>query len=103
MVTVNVRPAKVKITYRKSTTDGVILEWTTSDYAEGYVVYRRNSAKGSGKVLGEIVSDDPEDMTFTDTTAVKGKTYYYYVKSYVTVNGKRLYSTASTIYKIKAK
>ena len=102
-VTVNVRPAKVKITYRKSTTDGVILEWTTSDYAEGYVVYRRNSAKGSGKVLGEIVSDDPEDMTFTDTTAVKGKTYYYYVKSYVTVNGKRLYSTASTIYKIKAK
>lgn len=102
-VTVKVRPEKVKITYRKSTTNGIILEWTTSDYAEGYVVYRRNSAKGSGKIVGEITSDDPEDMTFTDATAVKGKTYYYYVKSYVTVNGKRLYSTASTIYKIKAK
>ena len=102
-VTVKVRPEKVKITYRKATTDGVILEWNMSDYADGYVVYRRNSAKGSGKNIGEIKSDDPEDMTFTDTTAVKGKTYYYYIKSYVAVNGKRLYSTASTIYKIKAK
>ena len=102
-VTVNVRPEKVKITYRKATTDGIILNWDMSEYAEGYVVYRRNSAKGSGKVLGEITSGEPDEMTFTDNTAVKGKYYYYYIKSYVTVNGKRLYSAASTIYKIKAK
>lgn len=102
-VTVNVRPAKVNITYRKATTDGIILEWDQSDYAEGYVVYRRNSAKGKGKTLGEIVTDDPEEMSFIDSTAVKGKTYYYYIKSYITVNGKKLYSSASRIYKIKAK
>lgn len=102
-VTVNVRPEKVKITYRKSTEDGVVFEWDMSDYAEGYVLYRRNSAKGSGKIVGEVTSDDPEEMTITDATAVPGKYYYYYVKSYVTVNGKRLYSAASSIYKIKAK
>lgn len=102
-VTVKVRPSKPVITYRKSTTDGIVLEWDLSDYAEGYEVYRRNSAKGKGKSLTDIVSDDPDDMTFTDSTAVKGKTYYYYIKSYVTINGKKLYSNASKIYKIKAK
>ena len=102
-VTVIVRPDKVKITYRKSTADGIILEWDQSDYADGYVIYRRNSAKGKGKVIGEVESYDPDEMTFTDSTGVKGKTYYYYIKSYVTVDGKRIYSSASRIYKIKAK
>ena len=102
-VTIKVRPAKVNITYRKSTTDGIILEWDQSDYADGYVVYRRNSAKGKGKTLGEIVTDDPDEMSFIDSTAVKGKTYYYYIKSYITAGGKKIYSSASKIYKIKAK
>lgn len=102
-ITVKVRPSKPVITYRKSTADGVVLEWDISDYAEGYEVYRRNSSKGKGKSLTDIVSDDPDDLTFTDGTVVKGKTYYYYIKSYVTVNGKKLYSKASRIYKIKAK
>lgn len=102
-VTVYVRPDKVTITNRTSDTDGITLDWTQSEYAEGYVVYRRNSAKGKGYNIGEVVSDDPDDLTFTDTKAVKGKIYYYYVKSYVTVGGKRIYSSASKIYKIKAK
>lgn len=102
-VTVVVRPDKVKITYRKSTTDGIIFEWAQSEYADGYTIYRRNSAKGKGKVVGNVESYDPDEMTFTDSTAVKGKTYYYYIKSYVTVDGKKIYSSASTIYKIKAK
>lgn len=102
-VTVKVRPDKVKITYRKSTSDGIILEWDQSEYADGYVIYRRNSAKGKGKNIGEITSDDPEELTFTDSTGKKGKTYYYYIKSYVEVDGKRIYSSASKIYKIKAK
>lgn len=102
-VTVTVRPDKVKITYRKSTADGIIFEWDQSDYADGYVIYRRNSSKGKGKVVGEVESYDPDEMTFTDSTGVKGKTYYYYIKSYVTVDGKRIYSASSKIYKIKAK
>lgn len=102
-VTVYVRPDRVSITSRKATEDGITLKWSQSEYAEGYVVYRRNSASGKGYNMGEVVSDDPDDLTFTDSKAVKGKYYYYYVKSYVTVNGKRLYSSASKIYKIKAK
>lgn len=102
-ITVTVRPDKVKITYRKATSEGIIFEWDQSEYADGYVIYRRNSAKGKGKVVGEVETYDPDEMTFTDSTAVKGKTYYYYIKAYVTVDGKRIYSSASTIYKIKAK
>ena len=54
-------------------------------------------------MIGEVESYDPDEMTFTDSTGVKGKIYYYYIKSYVTVDGKRIYSSASRIYKIKAK
>ncbi len=102
-VTVIVRPDKVNITYRKATSDGIIFEWDQSEYADGYVIYRRNSSKGKGKVVGEVESYDPDEMTFTDSSAVKGKTYYYYIKAYTTVDGKRIYSSASKIYKIKAK
>lgn len=102
-VTVKVRPDKVKITSKESDEEGITLAWEQSEYAEGYVIYRRKSAKGKGYVMGEVNSDDPDELVFTDSTGTKGKYYYYYIKSFVTVDGKRIYSSASTIYKIKAK
>lgn len=102
-VTIYVRPDKVKVTYRKATSEGVVLEWSESDNADGYVVYRRNTPKGTSKFIGKVTSDDPEDLRIVDKTAVKGNYYYYYVKSYVLIDGKRLYSSSPTLYKIKAK
>lgn len=99
-VTVNVRPAKVTITYRKSTSDGVILKWNDAEGADGYEVYRKLYGSSSKSKRIATVDDDTE---YTDETAKKGKKYVYSVKSYTLVNGKKIYSTVSKQYAITAK
>ena len=99
-VTVNVRPAKVTITSRKATTDGVVLKWKDADGADGYEVYRKLYGSSSKSKRIATVDDDTE---YTDETAKKGKKYVYSVKSYVEVNGKKIYSATSKQYIVTAK
>ena len=68
--------------------------------AVGYEVYRSTSKKGKYKSVGEIT--DLENLVLVDSTK-KGTTYYYKVRSYMMVNGKKLYSPYSSIKKIKSK
>ena len=99
-VTVTVRPEKVKITYRKSTTNGVILKWDDSEGADGYVVYRKVYKSSA---TSKIIADTGDATSFTDETAVAGKKYIYSVKAYTVINGKKVYSVNSKQYVITAK
>ncbi|MDE7193940.1 MAG: Ig-like domain-containing protein, partial [Oscillospiraceae bacterium] len=99
-VTVNVRPAKVVISSRKSTTDGVTLKWRDSEGAEGYEVYRK--VYGSS-TKAKRIADIDDDTEYTDETAKKGTKYVYSVKAYTVVNGKKIYSPASKQYAITGK
>lgn len=98
-VTINVRPAKPKISSRKATADGVVLKWKEIAGADGYTIYRRTSKGGKAVAVADV--DDA--LRFTDDTAKAGKTYYYTIKAYVEVDGKKIYSSESKKYKIKAK
>ncbi len=60
-----------------STTSGVQLTWGTVSGATSYRVYRADSSTGA-KTLLKVQAGN----TFTDTTAVSGKTYYYYVAAF---------------------
>lgn len=70
------------------------LTWGAVEGATNYMVYRSTS-----KSKGYQVIDETEALTFTDTTAVKGKTYYYKV---VAVSGSTE-STQSSYAKVKSK
>lgn len=82
----------------KSSTSGVNLSWKKIMDATHYRVYRKTSANGTWKKLKTVGS---QTLSFTDSTAKKGQTYYYAVKalvktgdvitggSYKTVTGKR--------------
>lgn len=98
-VTVNVRPAKVTITSRKATTNGVVLKWKDAEGADGYEVYRKLSGSSKAKSIADI--DD--DTQYTDDTAKKGKKYVYSIKAYTLVNGKKIYSPVSKQYSVTAK
>ncbi|MGN0688416.1 MAG: Ig-like domain-containing protein [Oscillospiraceae bacterium] len=100
-VKVYVRPAKTKITTRKATEDGILLKWSSVKGADGYTVYRRTSANGTGKALAVISAG--EATTYLDASAESGKTYYYYVKPFIKVNGQKIYSVSTTVYKVTAK
>ncbi len=58
---------------------GVDVKWTKLTSAKGYYIYRKQGS-GSWKKVGTVTSGST--VTFTDTTAVTGKTYKYRVRAY---------------------
>ncbi len=61
-----------------SEVDGAVqLTWSESLYATSYRVFRADTATGAKTLLKAVTT-----TSYTDTTAVAGKTYYYFVKAY---------------------
>ena len=65
-----------------STSKGVGLRWSKVTGASGYMVYRRTET-GSYKLIS--TEKGVSNLTFRDTTARKGRKYYYKVKAYKSV------------------
>ena len=70
------------------------------DKADGYEVYRSTNKTKGYKLVRTIPSDGA--LTFNNSS-VKGYTYYYRVRSYVLVDGKKVYSPFSGIKYVKSK
>lgn len=62
------------------------LTWTAVEGAQKYIVYRSTSKNGTYTKLKAT-----KKLTFTDTTAKKGKKYYYKVAAYKKVGSKKYY------------
>ncbi len=99
-VIVKVRPGKAVVTSRKATSGGVILKWKDAEGADGYEVFRKVSGSSA---KAKSVGDAGDSNAFVDDTAVKGKVYVYSVRAYVIIDGKKVYSSSYTQYKITAK
>lgn len=79
--------APTLVSAKSTSYNKIKITWKTVAGASGYRVYRKVSG-GSWKSLKTVSSSV---TTFTDTTAVTGKTYYYTVKSYRKVDGKTVW------------
>jgi hypothetical protein len=79
-------------------TKGVKINWTKSSGADGYIIYRK-TAKGTFTKIKTITSGST--VTYTDTTAKAGTTYYYTVKAYVKSGSNTYYSSYVTNKSIK--
>lgn len=62
----------------KNTTSGIKITWATQAEAEGFTVYRKEGTSGTFKQIATVSGGK---YTYTDTTAVTGKTYSYYIKA----------------------
>lgn len=62
-----------------SSTKGIALKWTKVTGAEGYMIYRKT---GSGTYKRIATEKGVSNLSYRDTTAVKGKKYTYKVKAY---------------------
>ena len=58
---------------------GITVDWTKSEGADGYYVFRKTSST-NWSTLAKLTSADI--LSYTDTTAVYGTTYYYTVRAY---------------------
>lgn len=85
-----------KLTVKVTADKNVTVSWSKVSSAKGYKVYRAASREGedyrytSYKCIKTVSSKNT--VKYTDKTVKPGKKYFYKVKSYKVVNGKKKYS-----------
>lgn len=85
-----------KLTAKVTADKNVTVSWSKVSSAKGYKVYRAASREGedyrytSYKCIKTVSSKNT--VKYTDKTVKPGKKYFYKVKSYKVVNGKKKYS-----------
>lgn len=95
------RLGKVKIATANSESYSTIrVTWNKVSGANGYKVYRSTSKDGKYAAIGSTAKNSA--VTFLDKKAVTGKTYYYKVRAYRNVSGKKVYGSYSVTEKAKA-
>ena len=81
--------------------NSVTVKWNKVKNADGYVVYR--ATKKNGKYAAVKTINKGKTVTFTNKNLKKGKTYYYKIKAYKKVNGKKALGQFSAVKSVKIK
>ncbi|WP_176525799.1 InlB B-repeat-containing protein [Bacillus sp. AFS001701] len=97
--TIPVLQAPAKITISKASSTSAKVVWSKVSEASGYEIVRATNSKGTYSLIKTITSGST--LNYTNTNITKGKTYYYKVRSYRTVSGKKIYSSYTRIASIK--
>ena len=74
------------------------VNWSKVSNADGYKIYMATSKKGTYKYIGKT-----SKRKLTKKGLKKGKTYYFKVRAYKTLNGKTVYGSYSSVKKVKVK
>lgn len=77
------------------------IKWSKVSGANGYEVYRATSKSGKYSKIKTITKNST--VSYVNSRLTKNKTYYYKVRSYRTVNGKKVYSSYSSVKSVKVK
>lgn len=77
------------------------IRWSKVSGASGYQIYRSTKKSRSYKRVKTLTSG--KSVKYTNKKLKKGKRYYYKVRSYRTISGKKVYSGFSTVKSVKVK
>lgn len=91
-------PSSVKV---KTAKKSARLTWKSVSNCGGYEVYRATSSKGSYSKVTTIKKRST--VSYTAKKLKAGKKYYFKIRAYKTVNGKKVYSKFSKIVNVKVK
>ncbi|MCI8280874.1 MAG: hypothetical protein HFI76_04055 [Lachnospiraceae bacterium] len=81
------------VSLKASTYTQAALKWEKPGSVTGYQIYRKDGKNGSYKKVKTITGAGT--VSYTDKTILPNTTYYYKIRSYVTVNGANKYSSFS--------
>lgn len=101
-VTINTTSAAVPMVISVDSTayNKVKLNWVKASDGAGYEIYRSNYSNKKFKKIKTVTNQNTTG--YTDKKVSCGKTYYYKIRNYKIVNGKKVYSGYSKVYKVKA-
>ena len=95
------RPQKATLSANSNGIKSVKLSWKVAESGvNGYEIHRATSAKGTYKRIKTVSSRST--TSYVDKKTTFAKYYYYKIRSYSIVNGKRLYGPFSSIKKANA-
>lgn len=100
-VTIALPLAKAKIKCDKTKTNGIGLKWKAIPGATGYKIYRSTSYNGKYTSIKKIKKN--VTVKYTDKKALRGKKYYYKMRAYRIVAGKKVYGKYSKRISVKRK
>ncbi|MDD6208457.1 MAG: GH25 family lysozyme [Clostridiales bacterium] len=83
-------PVTAKVTV-KNNQDGVFVRWKSVKGADGYIIYRK--IPGQKYIKCKTIS--APSLTWLDTKTDSGVTYYYKVKAYSMIDGKKKYGVCN--------
>ena len=93
------KPPTPTVKLTSPSTKKIKLTWTNiNSRTTGYNIYMATSKNGTYKNIGST-----SNKSFTKGSLTKGKTYYFKVRAYRTIDGKKVYSSYSSIKSIKCK
>lgn len=93
------KPAKKALTAVCASSSSVKLSWSASGKeVKGYQIFRANEEDGEFKLIKTI--KDRTKTTYINTKRTFGSTYYYKIRAYAVVDGKRIYSDYSSVKKV---
>ncbi len=96
-----IKPKKTSISSKQSLKNGkVMLVWQKISYADGYQILYSVNNKKQFKTLKNVKGGSITSLT-KKLAAVKK--YYFYIRSYKVVDGKKIYSDSSAIISLKHK
>ncbi len=94
-------PAAVSLKITTPSAGQIKLSWNKAAGADGYEIYR--STSGNGKYKKVKVISKGNVKTYTQKELTSGKTYYYKVRAFCRVNGKKVYGSESKVVSKKVK
>lgn len=95
-----IRPKKVTGLSVRAKTKAASLSWKRDSYVSGYELYRSRKKASGYKRVGTLSKNS---YTACTNTKLSSGTYYYKVRSYVLVDGKKYYGTFSTVKSVRIK
>ncbi len=87
--------AKVSSGSKKAT-----ISWSKVNAISGYELHMSTSSNGKYSLIKTVSSSTTK---YTKSNLIKGKTYYFKIRAYKSVNGKKVYSSYSIIMPVTAK
>ena len=97
----NIIPKKVSLSSVKTASKAATITWKKDASVQGYEVYMATSKKGTYTRLTRVVKNST--VSYKKTGLTKGKTYYFKVRAYKTVNEVKYNGAYSSIKSVKVK
>lgn len=93
-------PGRAKFTKLTAGNQKATLKWKKVSGASGYLLYRSDRRDGGFTCINSVSS---RKTSYTNTKLKKGQTYYYRIRAYRKVGGKRVYGNFSVVKAVKVK